>query len=64
MDVASVLGMAQGLQAQQTSQARLEFTLNKVKDYQDLQANMVAQLLSSLPGVNPDGVGGMIDITA
>ena len=63
MDVGSVLGIAQGLSAQRTEQAKLELTLHSVKDYQDLQANIVARLLASLPNVNPDGVGGVVDIT-
>ena len=64
MDVGSVLGLAQGLAEQRTSQARLEATLHAVKGYQDLQANIVARLLASLPTANPDGVGGVVDITA
>jgi hypothetical protein len=63
MDVASVLGMAQGLQALRLAQVRTEFSLGKLKQCQDLQATMVTQLLASLPGANPDGVGGKIDIT-
>jgi hypothetical protein len=63
MDVASVLSMAGVLQSQRFEAAKLEATLSNVKDYQDLQANLVAQLLASLPSVNPDGVGGVVDIT-
>lgn len=63
MDLGSVLGIAQGLAAQSTAQARLEATLGQVKNLQELQANCVARLLASLPGVNPDGVGGVIDLT-
>jgi hypothetical protein len=64
MDVGSVLGIAQGLAEQRTSQARLEATLHTIKGYQDLQANIVARLLASLPSANPDGVGGNLDVTA
>jgi len=63
MDVGSVLSMAGALQAQRLEQARLEFGYHKLKDVQDLQASIVAQLLASLPSVSPDGVGGVVDIT-
>ena len=63
MDVASVLSMAGALQEQRLAQTRLEHTLHNVKEYQSLQANLVAQLLASIPNVNPDGVGGVVDIT-
>jgi hypothetical protein len=55
--------MAGALQAQRLEQARLEFGYQKLKDVQDLQASIVAQLLASLPSVSPDGVGGVVDIT-
>ena len=63
MEIGSVLNMANALQVQRLGQAKLEHTLERVKDYQDLQASLVAQLLASIPSVNPDGVGGVIDIT-
>jgi hypothetical protein len=63
MDVGSVLSMAGALQSQRLDQARLEANLHQVKDFQDLQANIVAQLLASMPSVSPDGVGGVVDIT-
>ena len=63
MDISSVLSMASTLQAQRTAQTRLETTLSTMKEYQDLQKNMVAQLLASIPSVNPDGVGGVVDLT-
>jgi hypothetical protein len=63
MDVNSVLGIAGALQAQRTANLQLETALKTSKDYQDLQKNVVAQLLASLPNVNPDGVGGKLDIT-
>ena len=64
MDISSVLSMANALQTQSVSQAKLEANLNTLKDYQELQSNVVAQLLASMPSVNPDGVGGVVDITA
>lgn len=64
MDISSVLSMASALQTQSVSQARLETTLSSMKDYQELQSDAVAQLLASMPSVNPDGVGSIIDITA
>jgi hypothetical protein len=64
MEIGSMLNMASALQAQRLEQAKLEHTLSTVKEFQDLQASMVAQLLASIPSVNPDGVGGAIDITA
>jgi hypothetical protein len=64
MDIASVLGMANALQTQSVSQAKLEANLNTLKDYQELQSNAVAQLLAAMPSVNPDGVGGVVDIRA
>lgn len=64
MDIGSVLSMANALQTQRVQQARLEHTLRTVKDYQDLQQDLVAKLLASIPSVNPDGVGGRVDITA
>lgn len=63
MDIGSVLSMASALQAQRTAQTQLEVTLKTVKDYQELQKSIVAQLLASIPSVNPDGVGGVVDIT-
>lgn len=63
MDVNSVLSMAGGLQAQKLANTKLEYNLKIHKEAQDLQANLVAQLLASLPSVNPDGVGGVVDIT-
>jgi hypothetical protein len=63
MEISSVLNVANALQAQRLEQAKLEHTLERVKDYQDLQASLVAQLLASIPSVNPDGVGGVVDIT-
>ncbi len=64
MDVSGVLGMAGALQGQKLEQVKLEANLNVQKDIQDLQASVVAQLLASMPSVNPDGVGGVVDITA
>jgi hypothetical protein len=55
--------MAGAMQAQKTSQVQLEIALKSAKGFMDLQQNMVAQLLASLPSVNPDGVGGKLDIT-
>ncbi len=63
MDVNSVLNIAGGLQAQKLQHVKLEYNLKIQKDAQDLQKNMVAQLLASLPSVNPDGVGAVVDIT-
>ena len=63
MDVNSVLNIAGGLQAQKMQNVKLEYNLKIQKDSQDLQKNIVAQLLASLPSVNPDGVGGVVDIT-
>ena len=63
MDVNGVLSIAGALQAQRLEQAKLGFTSSKVKEVQDLQADLVAQLLASIPSVNPDGVGGNLDIT-
>ncbi len=63
MDISSVLSMASALQTQSVSQAKLEANLHTLKDYQELQSNAVAQLLASMPSVNPDGVGGVVDIT-
>ena len=62
MDISSVLSMASALQSQSVSQAKLEANLNTLKDYQELQSNAVAQLLASMPSVNPDGVGGVVDV--
>ncbi len=64
MDVNSVLSMASGLQAQKVENAKLEYNMKIQKDSQDLQVSIVTQLLASLPSVNPDGVGGVLDITA
>jgi len=63
MDVASVVNMAGALQEQRLAQTRLEYTVHNLKEYQNLQSNLVAQLLASIPSVNPDGVGGVVDIT-
>jgi hypothetical protein len=63
MDVGSVLSIAGALQAQRLAQAKLEFDISNMKDYQDLQASIVAQLLGCFPCVYPDGVGGVVDIT-
>ena len=63
MDIASVLNIAGELQARSLEQAKLEHTIHVVKEQQDLQKSLVAQLLASLPSVNPDGVGGVVDIT-
>jgi hypothetical protein len=64
MDISSVLGIAQGLQAQSLAQAMLSANLRQMKGYEDFQVNIATQLLASLPSVNPDGVGGVVDITA
>lgn len=64
MDVNSVLSMASGLQAQKMENVKLEYNMKIQKDSQDLQVSIVTQLLASLPSVNPDGVGGVLDITA
>jgi hypothetical protein len=56
--------MAGAMQAQKTAQVQLETTLKTEKGFLDLQKSVVAQLLASLPSVNPDGVGGLLDITA
>lgn len=64
MDVSSVLSMAGAMQTQRLSQVQLETTLKTEKGFMDLQKSIVAQLLASLPSVNPDGVGGLLDITA
>jgi hypothetical protein len=64
MDLGSVLNIASSLQAQSLSQAKLEANLKSMKDYQELQSNVVAQLLASMPSANPDGVGTKLDITA
>jgi len=63
VDLSSAIELVQGIQAQSLAQARLEATLKTVKDFQDLQFSVIAQLLASIPSVNPDGVGGRIDIT-
>ncbi len=63
MDVNSVLSMAGGLQAQKVENVKLEYNMRIQKDSQDLQVSIVNQLLASLPTVNPDGVGGVLDIT-
>jgi len=63
MDLMTAVNLVQGIQAQSLAQARLEATLKTVKDFQDLQADAVAQLLASIPRVNPDGVGTRLDIT-
>ncbi len=63
MEISSMLNMASSLQAKRLDQAKLETTLSTLKDVQDLQASAVAQLLASIPSVNPDGVGGAVDIT-
>jgi hypothetical protein len=55
--------MAGAMQAQKTSQVQMAVTMNSAKDFMDLQKSVVAQLLASLPSVNPDGVGGRLDIT-
>lgn len=64
MDVSSVLSMAGAMQAQKAANVQLEVSLRSAKGYMDLQQSVVAQLLASMPSVNPDGVGGRIDITA
>ena len=64
MDVDSVLSMAGGLQVQKLANVKLEYNLKIQKESQDLQKDIVAQLLASMPIVNPDGVGGVLDITA
>ena len=64
MDVGSVLSLAGARQAQQQAAVQLQVTLHAAKDFQDLQKDLVAQLLASLPSVNPDGVGGRIDLIA
>ena len=63
MDLGSVLNMANTLQAQQLEQTKLESNLRTLKSVQEMQASAVAQLLASIPSVNPDGVGGVVDIT-
>jgi hypothetical protein len=63
MDIGSVLNMATALQTQQLNQAKMESEASLLKDSMEFHKNMVAQLLSSLPSVNPDGVGSNIDIT-
>lgn len=62
MDLGSVLNIASSLQTQSLSQAKLEANLKSLKDYQEMQSNVVAQLLASMPSVNPEGVGGNLDI--
>jgi hypothetical protein len=63
VDLSSAVQLVQGIQAQSLAQARLEAALRTVKDLEDLQSSVIAQLLASIPSVNPDGVGGRIDIT-
>lgn len=63
MDISSVLSMANTLQVQRLEQVKLEVGMSALKSVQDLQASAVAQLLASIPSVNPDGVGGVVDIT-
>ncbi len=64
MDISSALNMANTLQAQRLEQTKLETGLRALKSVQEIQASAVAQLLASIPSVNPDGVGGVLDITA
>ena len=64
MDVAGVLNIASGLQAQSLDAAVLTANLRSMKSFQNFQKDIVTQLLASLPSVNPDGVGGTVDITA
>lgn len=64
MDLNSALSAVGAVQAQQVEQARLEFTLAKVKDSLDLQANTVARLLASMPSLSPAGIGGRVDCCA
>jgi len=64
MDISSALNMANTLQAQRLEQTKLETNIRALKSVQEVQASAVAQLLASIPSVNPDGVGGVVDITA
>jgi hypothetical protein len=63
MDVSSVLSMAGAVQAQKTASVQMEASLRSMKSFNDLQKDVVAQLLASMPSINPDGVGGRVDIT-
>lgn len=64
MDLGSALSAVGAAAAQQVEQARLEFTLAKVKDCLDLEASTVARLLASLPSLSPAGTGGKVDLSA
>jgi hypothetical protein len=63
VDVSSVLSMAGAMQAQKAANVQLEVNMRSTKSFNDLQKSVVAQLLASMPSVNPDGVGGRVDIT-
>ena len=63
MEIGNVLNMASALQGQRVQQAHMENTISNLKEYQSMQASLVAQLLASIPSVNPDGVGGVVDVT-
>ncbi len=64
MDISSAIDMAKGFANRNVEMAKLSATISKVKKHQDLQKSVVMQLLASLPGVNPEGVGDNIDIRA
>jgi hypothetical protein len=64
MDLGTALNIAGSLQAQSLDAAVLTASLRSMKSFQDFQVNIVTQLLASLPSVNPDGVGGVVDIRA
>jgi hypothetical protein len=61
VDVGEVLNIAGALQAQKLQNVKLETTMKATKDIMDLQSDMVAQLLASIPSVNPAGIGGRLD---
>ncbi|MCH7472187.1 hypothetical protein IIA79_04465 [bacterium] len=64
MDVNRALNIAMVMETRRLDQARMESVLQTQKKYQEFQVSVATQLLASLPGVNPDGVGETVDITA
>ena len=64
MDISTAIGIAGGLQAQSLDQAMLSASMRSLKGFEQFQTSIATQLLASLPSVNPDGVGGVVDISA
>lgn len=62
MDISGAIDMAQAHANRNVEAAKLSATVSQVKKHMDLQQSVVMKLLASIPDVNPEGVGGSIDI--